>query len=54
MKDSEWRIEYIANTGISDIRASIAEEEREKSLQSLARDRMHPKLHQMDISYDVL
>ena len=51
---SEWSIEYIANTGISDIRASIAEEEREKSLQSQARDRMHPKLHQMDISYDVL
>lgn len=47
-------IEYIANTGISDIRASIAEEEREKSLQTQARERMHPKLHQMDISYDVL
>ena len=49
-----WWLEYIANTGISDIRASIAEEEREKSLQTQARDRMHPKLHQMDISYDVL
>lgn len=36
------------------MRASITEEEREKSLQSQARDRMHPKLHRMDISYDVL
>lgn len=47
-------IDYIANTGISDIRASIAEEERDKGLQEQARDRMHPKLHRMDISYDVL
>ncbi|KNB42436.1 splicing factor 3b subunit 2-like protein [Blastocystis sp. subtype 4] len=46
--------DYIANTGISDIRASIAEEERDKGLQEQARDRMHPKLHRMDISYDVL
>ncbi|KAM7455297.1 hypothetical protein BLSTO_03949 [Blastocystis sp. subtype 1] len=46
--------DYIADTGIAEVRASITEEEREKSLQSQARDRMHPKLHRMDISYDVL
>ena len=47
-------IDYIANTGISDIRASIAEEERDKGLQEQARDRMLPKLHRLDICYDVL
>ena len=47
-------IDYIANTGISDIRASIAEEERDKGLQEQARDRMHPKLHRMAISLSLI
>lgn len=47
-------VDYIANTGIAEIRASIVEHERDQSLQTIARERMHPKLHRMDISFDVL
>jgi len=46
--------ENIANTGIAKLRAAYAEKEANKKSKSKQRDRMLPKMHKMDIDYQIL
>lgn len=46
--------DYIARTGISELRSTVAKDDKNKSLKSLARQRMNPKLGRMVIDYTVL
>jgi len=46
--------DFIAATGISKIRAAIEEKEEGKKVKQKQRERMQPKMHKMDIDYQVL
>lgn len=46
--------EFIADTGISKIRASVMEQEAMKKGKQKARDRMQPRMGKIDIDYQVL
>jgi len=46
--------ENIANTGIAKLRAAYAEKEAHKKVKSKQRERMLPKMHKMDINYQIL
>lgn len=46
--------EFIADTGISKIRASVIEQEALKKSKQKARDRMQPRMGKIDIDYQVL
>ena len=46
--------EFIADTGISKIRASVMEQEALKKSKQKARDRMQPRMGKIDIDYQVL
>lgn len=46
--------EFIARTGISEVRGAIAEDDDKKKAKSRARDRVQPKMNRIDIDYQVL
>jgi splicing factor 3B subunit 2 len=46
--------EFIAATGIAKLRAAYLEKEEAKKQKQKARERMQPKMHRMDIDYQVL
>ncbi|GAB9463931.1 unnamed protein product [Globisporangium polare] len=46
--------EFIAQTGISEVRGAIAEDDEKKKAKSRARERVQPKMGRVDIDYQVL
>ncbi|RLN54140.1 hypothetical protein BBJ28_00016039 [Nothophytophthora sp. Chile5] len=46
--------EFIAQTGISEVRGAVAEEDDKKKNKQRARERMQPKMGRVDIDYQVL
>ncbi|KAL4138517.1 hypothetical protein PRIC2_002022 [Phytophthora ramorum] len=46
--------EFIAQTGIAEVRESVAEDDDKKKNKQRARDRMQPKMGRVDIDYQVL
>ncbi len=46
--------DFIANTGIQDIRQSYTDKEDQKKLKQKQRDKIHPKMNIMNIDYQVL
>ncbi|RLN45265.1 hypothetical protein BBJ29_003974 [Phytophthora kernoviae] len=46
--------DFIAQTGISEVRDSVAEDDEKKKNKQRARDRMQPKMGRVDIDYQVL
>ena len=46
--------EYIAQTGIADVRSAAAELDANKKMKQRARDRVQPKIGRVDVDYQVL
>uniref|UniRef100_K3X053 PSP proline-rich domain-containing protein n=1 Tax=Globisporangium ultimum (strain ATCC 200006 / CBS 805.95 / DAOM BR144) TaxID=431595 RepID=K3X053_GLOUD len=46
--------EFIAQTGISEVRGAIAEDDEKKKAKNRARERVQPKMGRVDIDYQVL
>lgn len=46
--------EFIAQTGISEVRGAIAEDDDKKKAKNRARERVQPKMGRVDIDYQVL
>ncbi|TYZ60764.1 hypothetical protein PybrP1_005044 [[Pythium] brassicae (nom. inval.)] len=46
--------EFIARTGIAEVRGAVAEDDDKKKAKSRARERVQPKMNRIDIDYQVL
>lgn len=46
--------DFIAQTGIAEVRGAIAEEDEKKKSKQRARERVQPKMGRVDIDYQVL